>query len=694
MTFTRWVAPAIIVFAACAQSSSPGAGTPSPAAPTPRAQAASSDPRVGLAAGRFDAAQATSNLQVLSETRPAPGFEGFTHADIAFTGPYAVQGTYGGFAIWNVSDPSAPTLVSQFSCPASQNDVSVYQQRLLFMSAEAYNGRLDCGSGGIPQADSVSAERIRGIRIFDISDIANPRYVTSVQTCRGSHTHTLVEDPSDAANVYIYVSGSAPVRSPTEMPGCVAAMPEADPNSSLFRIEVIRVPVDNPTAAAIVERARFLDDLAPSPVRRAEAPEDRAARVARVEAARAAGGFIVINPATGLEAVINPFFANGMLDSIAAARGAALLPAPLAGAPAPGPNDPPRPTYAHNAADSAAFRGVIQGIIQADFDAQVTRGPDQCHDITVYIEAGLAGGACGGYGLLLDIRNPQNPTRLYAAADSNFAYWHSATFSNDGTKILFSDEWGGGGAPKCRATDPVEWGADAIFSIDPVTRELRFESYYKIPAPQTSLENCVAHNGSMIPIPGRDIMVQGWYQGGISVFDWTDPANPHEIAFFDRGPADPTRPSMGGVWSVYWYNGYMFSSEIARGLDITDLVPSQYVSANEIRAAKTVLYPYFNAQSQPRFVWPASFALACAYVDQLERDGGLDGGRIAAVRTTLFRAETATGEQRRQLLTTLASELNADAARARDGAKVRTLAGAVSQLVNGQSAAGCAPRLS
>jgi hypothetical protein len=642
----------------------------------------------------FDAAEAASNLQVLSRTRPAPGFEEFTHSDIVFTGPYAVQGTYGGFAIWDVSNPATPSLVSQYSCPASQNDVSVYQQRLLFMSAEAYNGRLDCGSEGIPQADSVSVERIRGIRIFDISDIARPRYVTSVQTCRGSHTHTLVEDPRDAANVYIYVSGSAPVRSPSEMPGCVSALPEDDPSSSLFRIEIIRVPVDNPAASSIVERASFLDDLAANPVRTSEAPEDRAARLAAVERARAAGAFVVVNPATGLEAVVNPFFANAQLDSIAEARGAARLPAPPAGAPEPGFGDPPRPTFTQTAADTAALRAALPGILQAQLDAQPERrGPNQCHDITVYVDLGLAGGACGGYGLLLDISNPQDPTRLHAVADSNFAYWHSATFSNDGTKILFSDEWGGGGAPKCRATDPVEWGADAIFSIDPVTREMRFESYYKIPAPQTSLENCVAHNGSLIPIPGRDIMVQGWYQGGISVFDWTDAANPQEIAFFDRGPSDANRQGRGGVWSVYWYNGYMFSSEIARGLDITDLVPSQYVSENEIRAAKTVRFPYFNAQTQPRNVWPASFALACAYVDQLERDRGLDTARIAAVRSALFRAETASGEQRRQLLTTLATELGADAARAADGAKVGTLASAVRELVNAQSAAGCAPRV-
>jgi hypothetical protein len=692
MVLSRWVALSLLVLSACSRTAS----APQAAAPARAPAAAPStgpDPRVGLRAGMHDAAEAASNLKVLSKTRPAPGFEGFTHSDISFTGKYAVQGTYGGFTIWDVSNPAAPVLVSTMSCPASQNDVSVFQQRLLFMSAEAYNGRLDCGGQGIPATDSVSAERIRGIRIFDISDIANPKYLTSVQTCRGSHTHTLVEDPRDAANVYIYVSGSAPVRSPRELPGCVSARPEQDPNSSLFRIEVIRVPLNNPMASAIVGKATFLEQLAPNPVRVAEAPEDRAARIAAVERARATGGFVVRDPGTGLERVANQPAVTLMLDSIAQLRGAARRPPPAPGTQGFGP----APAYVHSAADSAALRAAIQGIVQAQFQAQQAQprsGPNQCHDITVYPELGLAGGACGGYGLLLDIRDPVNPTRLHAVADSNFAYWHSATFNNDGTKILFSDEWGGGGSPKCRATDPKEWGADAIFTIDPATRQMQFKSYYKIPAPQTSLENCVAHNGSMIPIPDRDIMVQGWYQGGISVFEFTDPSNPKEIAFFDRGPSDPNRQGSGGVWSVYWYNGYMFSSEIARGLDITDLVPSQYVSENEINAAKTVVYPYFNAQTQPKFVWPASFALACAYVDQLERGGGLGAQRIAAVRSTLFRAETAPGEQRRSQLSALATELNADASSSRDAAKVRKLAGVVSQLATGQSAARCAPRVS
>jgi hypothetical protein len=306
-------------------------------------------------------------------------------------------------------------------------------------------------------------------------------------------------------------------------------------------------------------------------------------------------------------------------------------------------------------------------------------GPTQCHDITVYPAIGLAGGACEGYGFLLDISDPANPRRIEAVADSNFSYWHSATFNNDGTKVLFSDEWGGGGGAKCRATDRPEWGANAIFTVEN-RRQMRFQSYYKLPAPQTAAENCVAHNGSLIPIPGRDVMVQSWYQGGISVFDWTDARKPVEIAFFDRGPADSTRIAGGGTWSAYWYNGLIVSSEISRGLDILELVPSQHLTQNEIDAAKTVRLEYLNVQGQPKFTWPPSFALARAYVDQLERGNGLPSGRITAVRAMLASAERASGAARRTALTSLATGLDSSAARSSDAAKVRMLSAAVRDL--------------
>jgi hypothetical protein len=343
-------------------------------------------------------------------------------------------------------------------------------------------------------------------------------------------------------------------------------------------------------------------------------------------------------------------------------------------------------TGAPTSADSAALRAAIPAMIAkmvgpASTSTGPKPGPTQCHDITLFPAIGYAGGACEGYGFLLDIHDPTNPVRIAAASDSNFSYWHSATFNNDGTKVLFSDEWGGGGQPKCRATDPKQWGADAIFTID-ANKKLVFQSYYKMPAAQTPQENCVAHNGSMIPIPGRDVMVQAWYQGGISVFDWTDAAHPKEIAFFDRGPVDSTRMAMGGSWSVYWYNGEIVSSEIARGLDIFELVPSPLLTQNEIDAAKTVHLDYLNTQGQPKFVWPASFALARAYVDQLERSNGLAGARITAVRTALSGAEKASGSQRRDALTQLATQLDADSRGSSDAKKVTTLAGAVRELAN------------
>src|SRR5713101_4181232 len=289
-------------------------------------------------------------------------------------------------------------------------------------------------------------------------------------------------------------------------------------------------------------------------------------------------------------------------------------------------------------------------------------------------------GAWGGYGLLLDIGDVANPRRMDAVSDSNFSYWHSATFNNDGTKLLFSDEWGGGGQPKCRATDKHEWGADAIFTL--ADNRLKFQSYYKMSAPQTQFENCVAHNGSLIPIPGRDIMVQAWYQGGISVFDWTDPAHPKEIAFFDRGPADATKMGDAGSWSAYWYNGYIYSSEIARGLDVFELTPSGLISHNELEAAKLVHLDYFNTQDKPKITWPASFVVARAYVDQLERSNGLAVERVKAVREALDRAEKSQGQARRDALTQLATGLGQDAATSSDQAKVQKLAGVVTELAN------------
>src|SRR5438874_8549602 len=427
-------------------------------------------------------------------------------------------------------------------CPGGQGDVSVYKN-LLFMSVEQPNGRLDCGTQGFPPAPPApepaagqerkpnpppaQKDRFRGVRIFDISDVRNPKQVAAVQTCRGSHTHTLVIDPNDKANLYVYGSGTSSVRSADELAGCSGLKPDEDPNTALFSIDVIKVPLASPEKAAIVNRPRIFAD-----------------------------------PKSG------------------------------------------------------AIAGLEKGGERGP-GAQPSRVTNQCHDITVFPEIGLAAGACSGNGILLDIADPVHPVRLDDAADKNFAYWHSATFNNGGTKVIFTDEWGGGTRPRCRATDPLNWGADAIFDV--VDGKLRFASYYKMPAVQTEQENCVAHNGSLVPVPGRDIMVQGWYQGGVSVFDFTDSAKPLEIAFFDRGPIDAKNLMIGGYWSAYWYNGNIYGSEIARGIDVFRLKPTEHLSQNRIDAAALVRSEEVNTQLQTKIAWPAATVVARAYLDQLTR---------------------------------------------------------------------------
>jgi hypothetical protein len=619
-----------------------------------RSSSAIPDPRVGLRAGLRDAGEAIWNLRLVANSPVPEKFATAWNSDLTFTGPYVIQGNFNGYQVWDISNPSAPTLKKEYFCPASQSDVSVYKN-LLFVSGESNSARLDCGAQGI--RDTVSHERLRGIRIFDISDITNPKYVGNVQTCRGSHTHSVLVDPNDRDNVYVYISGSAGVRSPNELAGCIDASPDKDPNTALFRIEVIKVPLAHPERAAIVSSPRIFNDLV-APASHAEAEEDVLAKRKAVAEARAKGGFVVV--IYDEEEVVPSRYTQRMLDSLVTARGG---------------------TGAPTAADSATLRANIQGIIDRMFPPRPPGprpGPTQCHDITLYPAIGLAGGACGGYGLLLDIRDPANPVRIGAVADSNFSYWHSATFNNDGTKILFTDEWGGGTQPKCRATDRREWGANAIFTI--VNRKMVFQDYYKLPAPQTQNENCVAHNGSLIPIPGRDVMVQGWYQGGISVFDWTDPKRPREIAFFDRGPVDSTSMQTAGSWSAYWYNGYIYSSEMARGLDVVELVPSPFISQNEIDAAKSVRFDYLNTQGQPKLVWPPTFSLARAYVDQLERSRGLSTARVAEIRQALSGAESIAWAQRRDALNRLATQLETGAGSSSDASKVRALAVAVRDL--------------
>lgn len=616
-------------------------------------EAPSPDPRVGLEAGLFDAEEAIWNLDLVSNTPPPEDFVGSTNSDLAFKDNYAIQGNYNGFMVWDISDPADPSLVVDFLCPASQSDVSVYGN-LLFVSGEGLEGRLDCGTEGVDK--KASDERLRGIRIFDISDIENPEYVSNVQTCRGSHTHSVLDDPQDDENVYVYVSGSAPVRPDEELPGCSDAPPSDDPNSALFRIEVIQVPIDNPEDAKIVNSPRIFEDLEAPPTH-GMSPADKE----EIQQAEEEGAFVA--NIFGQKRIVPDQYVQQMLAQVVKQRG--------------GEGEP-------TAEDSTTLRENISEMIEERFggddegeeeeeeDMMADRGPNQCHDITLYPEIGLAGGACEGYGLLLDIKDPASPKRVDAVADSNFAYWHSATFNNEGDKVLFTDEWGGGGQPKCREKDPMEWGANAIFTIDD-DNKMDFQSYFKMPAPQTAEENCVAHNGSLIPVPDRDIMVQSWYQGGISIFDWTDPKNPVEIAYHDRGPVDPDRMQMGGSWSVYWYNGKIVNSEIARGLDIFELKPSPYLTENEIAAANTVKFKQLNPQGQPKYDWPATFALAKAYVDQLERSEGLSDDQLADVRDQLADAENASGSEQSEVLSSLADELEQQASSSSQSEKIGKL---------------------
>jgi hypothetical protein len=561
-------------------------------AQTPARVEKEADPRVGLGTGWLDAKSAARNLQLVSHTDKASGFVDpkqpgafqYANSDLAFRGTDLFQGSFNGFTIWSIANPAKPVLRAAVTCPGGQGDPSVYRN-LLFISVEQTNGRLDCGTQGV--TDSVSADRFRGVRIFDISDLAHPKQIAAVQTCRGSHTHTLVTDPKDTANLYVYVSGTSVVRPGAELAGCSGGQPGQDPNTALFRIDVIKVPLAAPQTASIVSSPRIFAD------------------------------------------------------------------------------------------PSGNVAGLFPG--SATDSAHTTAQTNQCHDITVYPQLGIAAGACAGNGILLDIRDPANPNRIAEASDPNFAYWHSATFNNDGTKVLFSDEWGGGTQARCRATDRPQWGADAIYAIGQ-DRKMTPAGYFKLPAAQTDAENCVAHHGSLIPVPGRDNMVQAWYQGGVSVFDFTDAAHPKEIAFFDRGPMTPEL-TLGGFWSAYWYNGHVIASEIGRGLDIFSLTPSADLSQNEIDAAKLVHVDYANIQEQQRIEWPASFVVARAYLDQLVRGNGLPRATTTRIARDLGAAEKLQGAARRTALTQLVSQLERDAEGASDATRVRALAGAVTKLV-------------
>ena len=506
----------------------------------------SDDPRSGLAHGLYTADEAILNLELITSLRKPTGFfdpgnpegkgsedltednEGkttaeisrslrspmlsFANTDMAFRDDLLVAGSYHGFNMYKIGPDGIPNLVSSVVCPGGQGDVSIVGD-ILIMSVEENRSRIDCGLEGVSR--DANPDRFRGIRIFDISDIERPKQVGAVQTCRGSHTHSVVEGPTLDGKIIVYNSGTGGVRDDEEMEECVGNI-AGDQRTALFRIDVIEIPISDPSKSRIVSSPAVFAD-----------------------------------PETG------------------------------------------------------SLAGLWRGGDHGD-DTQDTRRTDQCHDITVFPTAKLAAGACSGNGILFDISDPYNPQRLDVVTDIGFAYWHSATFNNDGTKVIFTDEWGGGGRARCRAWDPLDWGADAIYDI--VDNKLEFRSHYKMPAPQMETENCVAHNGSIIPIPNRDIFVQAWYQGGLSVMDFTDSSNPVEIAYFDRGPILKDLLISGGYWSTYYYEGFIYGTEIKRGLDVFKLLPSEYLSEEEIIAAKNA-YPaqgprVFNPQQQVPLVWP------------------------------------------------------------------------------------------
>jgi hypothetical protein len=576
----------------------PFAPTPAPPLPPGMTGSDPNDPRAKLTPGLYDAGEVAMGIKHLMLLKKPDAFQlgsdqpddpkvqktlsqlgvgnsakmpkpmqlviaqlAFANSDFAFQGNHLFQGNFYGVNIYDISNPANAKLLTSLVCPGGQGDVSVYKN-LLFMSVEMPNGRLDCGTQGFPpepppapghekerRLPAAQKDRFRGVRVFDISDIKNPKQVAAVQTCRGSHTHTLVLDPNDKDNVYIYVSGTSFVRQAEELAGCSGEKPDKDPNTALFRIDVIKVPVAAPQDAKVVSSPR-----------------------------------VFIDPRTG------------------------------------------------------AMNGLNNGGTHGNKGAEKPADTDQCHDITVYSAIRLAAGACSGNGIVLDIKDPVHPKRLDAVNDPNYSYWHSASFSNDGSKVVFTDEWGGGLGARCRPNDPNKWGADAIFRLK--DDKLSFANYYKLPSAQGDSENCVAHNGSLVPVPGRDIEVQAWYQGGISVMDFTDPAQPFEIAYFDRGPIDPKTLVLGGEWSAYWYNGVIYGSEIARGLDLFELTPTKFLTQNEIDAAKTVRVNELNVQNQQKIEWPAQLIVAKAYLDQLTRSQALPAKQIADLQKAIQNAES------------------------------------------------------
>ncbi len=580
------------------------------AAPTLLAQTypKGNDPRDALKPGMYDAGTAASGMRLVSFSRKGAALDSvsgltFINSDLAFRDHYVYQGNFAGFMIWDVKNPRKPVRLATVSCITSQGDPSIVGN-LLFLSAEGGGNRNDCAKGGVQNP----ADHMTGVRIYDVSNPRAPRLVKNVQTCKGSHTHTVIPSPTDPGVVYLYVSGNREARPETELAGCKNGTDPADETNSLYRLDVIKVPLAHPEQAEVVTGARIFTGLEP----------------AAMSAVRAA-------------------------------------------------------TQAERQARDTTTRAPV-----------MRTGPRNCHDVTAYPAIHLLAGACASYGLLVDISDPEHPVRLDARADTNFSLWHTAVFSNDGRKVVFTDEWGGGTQPMCQATSMMEMGGNTTLTIG-ADRKYTQHAYFKIPTAQTVQENCVSHNGGLVPVPGRDIMVQGWYQGGISLIDFTDPDHPFEIGYFDRGPADAppapgdtaasrSRGTIGGSWGAYYWNGYVYSSELARGFDVLELLPSDQLSANELAAAKLVTMTEYNPQSQPRLEWPAGYPVVRSYLDQLSRNHGLSSERITAIANMLAQSEGQHAADRRATLTKLAGQVDGDVSGAGDPARVRAAAAAIRAL--------------
>jgi hypothetical protein len=576
------------------------------------------DPRSTLKPGRFDAGEAILHMRKVAFAKKPAAFDTargltFINSDLAFRGNYVYQANFAGFTIWDITDPANPVVASAVRCTTSQGDPTIVGN-LLFLSAEGAGNRKDCGDGGVQDPK----DHMAGVRIFDVSDPKAPKLVKNVETCKGSHTHTLVPHPKDRNIVYLYVSGQQAARPETELAGCKNGNDPRDPTNSLFQLDIIKVWLDNPEKSVVIPGARVFADLGgPGECARYCLPTDTR-------------------------------------------RGAAR-----ASRPAPAPDMP--------------------------------TGPRNCHDVTAYPAMGLIAASCSTHSILIDITNPEKPFRIDALADTNnYQGRHTAAFSNDGKKLIQTDEWGGGTGPMCQASSMIELGGNTVITLDAKKRQTQ-RAYFKLPAAQAAEENCVSHNGGLIPVPGRDLYVQGWYQGGINIMDFTDPDKAFEIAYFDRGSIDPPRPVdvprsaaeqaqrgggnvIGGSWGAYYWNGLIFSSELDRGLDILELTPSEHLSANEIAAAKLVRFTEYNPQSQPRMTWPPAFVVVRSYLDQLVRGNGLAAERTSAISAALEAAEAKSGSARRSALNALALQVDKDVAGAKDRARVRTMASEIRRL--------------